>query len=130
MARRAEIPPPLHELEAEVMDGVWDANAPEVTVREVMEALNARAAAPRAYTTYMTIMRRLDEKGVLSRRREGKTDLYRPGDAREAAGDPRGPRRGARGGGGARAGGGGGGVPFAWRRGAGGRGVLSPGRWP
>jgi predicted transcriptional regulator len=89
MAPRAEIPPPLHELEAEVMDGVWDANAPEVTVREVMEALNARAAAPRAYTTYMTIMRRLDEKGVLSRRREGKTDLYRPVHSREEYADLR-----------------------------------------
>jgi len=71
------------------MDGVWDANAPEVTVREVMEALNARAAAPRAYTTYMTIMRRLDEKGVLSRRREGKTDLYRPVHSREEYADLR-----------------------------------------
>jgi predicted transcriptional regulator len=89
MARRAEIPPPLHELEAEVMDGVWDANAPEVTVREVMEALNSRAAAPRAYTTYMTIMRRLDEKGVLGRRREGKTDLYRPVHTREEYADLR-----------------------------------------
>src|SRR4051794_8315504 len=89
MARRAEIPPPLHELEAEVMDRVWEANAPEVTVREVMEALNARAAAPRAYTTYMTIMRRLDEKGVLGRRREGKTDLYRPVHTREEYADLR-----------------------------------------
>lgn len=50
----------------------------EVTVREVMERLNRRASPPRAYTTYMTVMSRLDVKGLLTRRREGKTDIYRP----------------------------------------------------
>jgi predicted transcriptional regulator len=43
-----------------------------------MEALNKRASKARAYTTYMTIMARLHKKGVLDRRREGKTDLYAP----------------------------------------------------
>lgn len=74
----AKIPPPLHELEAEVMDAVWEANGNEVTVREIMDAVNARPGSARAYTTYMTIMRRLDGKGLLTRRREGKTDIYRP----------------------------------------------------
>lgn len=69
-------PPPLHELEAEVMDAIWDHG--ESSVRQVMEVLNAGAARPRAYTTYMTIMARLDGKGLLARRREGKSDLYRP----------------------------------------------------
>jgi predicted transcriptional regulator len=50
----------------------------EATVRMVMEALNPRAPKPRAYTTYMTIMARLDKKGLLRRRREGKTDYYVP----------------------------------------------------
>jgi predicted transcriptional regulator len=68
--------PPLHELEAEVMDEVWSQG--EANVRTVMEALNKRARKPRAYTTYMTIMARLHKKGVLDRRREGKTDLYAP----------------------------------------------------
>jgi predicted transcriptional regulator len=31
----------------------------------------------------MTIMRRLDDKGLLRRRREGKTDFYRPAYTRE-----------------------------------------------
>ena len=56
------------------MEEVWKQG--EVSVREVMEALNRRAQRPRAYTTYMTIMVRLDRKGVLERRREGKTDIY------------------------------------------------------
>lgn len=68
------VPPPLHELEAEVMEEVWDRE--EASVREVMEALNAGVDKQRAYTTIMTIMARLDGKGLLARRREGKTNLY------------------------------------------------------
>ena len=54
------------------------------TVREVMDALNANAQRPRAYTTYMTVMARLDGKGLLRRRRVGKTDVYRPALDRDA----------------------------------------------
>jgi predicted transcriptional regulator len=89
MRHEANIPPPLHELEAEVMDGVWNSGQDEVTVREMMEVLNRRTRSPRAYTTYMTIMRRLDSKGVLTRRREGKTDIYRPVHSREEYSDLR-----------------------------------------
>jgi predicted transcriptional regulator len=71
-----QTPPPLHELEEEVMEEIWRRH--EVSVRGVMEALNSRASKDRAYTTYMTIMARLDTKGLLERRREGKTDFYRP----------------------------------------------------
>jgi predicted transcriptional regulator len=74
--------PALHELEAEVMETVW-AREEDVSVRQVMEILNASAPKPRAYTTYMTIMRRLDEKKLLKRRRDGKTDYYRPAHTRE-----------------------------------------------
>jgi predicted transcriptional regulator len=72
----AVVPPPLHELEAEVMEELWASG--EAPVRAVMEALNRRASKKRAYTTYMTIMARLHKKGVLVRRREGKTDFYAP----------------------------------------------------
>jgi predicted transcriptional regulator len=78
---RKPVPPPLHELEAEVMDAMWKLE--RATVREVMDACNAGAERPRAYTTYMTIMARLDKKGLLRRRREGKTDVYWPRFARE-----------------------------------------------
>jgi predicted transcriptional regulator len=83
------IPPPLHELEAEVMEGVWDSDQDEVTVRQIMDALNRATKRPRAYTTYMTIMRRLDSKGLLTRRRDGKTDVYRPLHSREGYADLR-----------------------------------------
>ena len=41
------------------------------------------AGKERAYTTYMTIMARLHKKGLLSRRREGKTDYYAPAYERD-----------------------------------------------
>jgi predicted transcriptional regulator len=69
-------PPSLAELEIEVMEHLWP--LPEATVRELMDACNAGRAKPRAYTTYLTIMSRLDEKGMVKRRRSGKTDIYRP----------------------------------------------------
>jgi predicted transcriptional regulator len=82
MARRRTPPPALHELETEVMDVVW-AGGGETTVRQVMDELNARSSPDRAYTTFMTVMARLDDKGLLKRRREGKTDIYRPVMSRE-----------------------------------------------
>ena len=74
--RARPAPPALHELESEVMEQLWSSG--EASVRSVMEALNARTKADRAYTTYMTVMARLHEKGLLSRRRDGKTDYYAP----------------------------------------------------
>jgi predicted transcriptional regulator len=72
-----DAPPPLHELEAEVMDAVWRRGG-ETTVRDIHGHLNGASPKQRAYTTIMTIMRRLDDKGLLERRREGKTDIYKP----------------------------------------------------
>jgi len=63
------------------MERIWAEG--EASVRTVMEALNRRASKERAYTTYMTIMARLHKKGVLDRRREGKTDFYAPRLARD-----------------------------------------------
>ncbi len=65
------IPPALHELESELMEEIWDQGC--VTVRAIFAALNARNVKQRAYTT---IMQRLDEKGVLCRCRQGRTDVY------------------------------------------------------
>lgn len=75
------VPPPLHELESEVMEEIWQQG--ETTVKLVMESLNRRADPPRAYTTYMTVMRRLDEKGILARTRSGRHDTYVPRLTRE-----------------------------------------------
>lgn len=57
------------------MEEVWRQGG-ELTVRAVLAELNARSGKERAYTTIMTIMRRLDDKGLLERRRDGKTDVY------------------------------------------------------
>lgn len=69
------------------MDVVWDLG--EASVRAVMDELNTTADAPRAYTTYMTTLSRLNQKGLLERRRDGKTDLYRPVYTREEYADLR-----------------------------------------
>jgi predicted transcriptional regulator len=77
----AKPPPRVHELEGEVMEYLWETG--ESPVRTVMEALNDQPGPDRAYTTYMTIMARLHRKGLLARRREGKTDYYVPKYTRE-----------------------------------------------
>jgi len=56
------------------MEEVWRHG--DTTVKLVMEALNRKAKPPRAYTTYMTVMRRLNDKGLLDRRRTGRQDTY------------------------------------------------------
>lgn len=53
---------------------VWERGAS--TVREVYETLRARR--PVAYTTVMTMMSILEQKGFLEREREGRAFLYRP----------------------------------------------------
>ena len=73
--RRKTEPPPLHELESEVMEAIWR-KGPS-TVRMVLTQLN-RGPKQRAYTTVMTIMARLDRKGLLTRERHGKSDVYAP----------------------------------------------------
>jgi predicted transcriptional regulator len=75
------VPPPLHELESEVMEELWRSG--EASVRAVMYALNKRTNPERAYTTYMTVMARLHKKNMLVRRREGKTDFYAPAYERD-----------------------------------------------
>ncbi|HEV2074923.1 MAG TPA: BlaI/MecI/CopY family transcriptional regulator [Thermoleophilaceae bacterium] len=79
-------PPQLHELEAEVMEEVWARG--EATVREVLDALN-EGSKRRAYTTVMTVMARLDRKGLLTRRRQGRMDVYSPLIERRAYMDAR-----------------------------------------
>jgi BlaI family transcriptional regulator, penicillinase repressor len=80
-SRAPVVPPRLHELEAEIMEEVWRQG--ETNVKLVMEALNRKAKPPRAYTTYMTVMRRLNDKGLLDRTRTGRQDTYVPRLSRE-----------------------------------------------
>jgi predicted transcriptional regulator len=75
-------PPRLHELESEIMDEVWSSG--ERSVRDVLEALNARSDVQRAYTTVMTVMHRLLGKQMLRRERRGRRDVFVPTLTREA----------------------------------------------
>ncbi|MBU6422978.1 MAG: BlaI/MecI/CopY family transcriptional regulator [Chloroflexota bacterium] len=69
----------LGPLEAAVMERLWKRGT--ATVREVVDDLGRSRAL--AYTTVMTIMSRLHEKGLLQRDRSGKTYVYRPAVSRE-----------------------------------------------
>jgi predicted transcriptional regulator len=71
-------------LESEVMDVVWRAARP-VAVRVVIDELNGSRPEPLAYTTVMTVMSRLADKNVLSRRKDGRGYLYEA-NAPDAAG--------------------------------------------
>jgi predicted transcriptional regulator len=68
--------PRLHELEAEVMEEVWRLGSAKV--RDVLDALNARAPKQRAYTTVLTIMGHLHRKGFLERTEAAKSHVYTP----------------------------------------------------
>ena len=71
-------------LESEVMDAVWAA-PDQVSVREVLDALNRRRSQPLAYTTVMTVMNRLTTKNVLRRHGERRSYVYEA-TATDAAG--------------------------------------------
>lgn len=67
-------------LEAEIMRVIWDKKS--ATVREVWMELRDQGKRL-AYTTVMTVMVRLYEKGVLSRTKEGKGYRYFPNQPKE-----------------------------------------------
>jgi BlaI family transcriptional regulator, penicillinase repressor len=71
----------LAPLELDCMNTLWPAG--EATVREIRDRLAERL--PRAYTTIMTIMDRLAQKGVVTRRKAGRAYIYRPNLTAEAA---------------------------------------------
>jgi predicted transcriptional regulator len=71
MARKIKLPP-LSEAQLAIMNVVWERG--EVTVAGVWEALAARR--PVARNTVQTLMTRLDEKGWLRHRADGKTFHY------------------------------------------------------
>lgn len=72
---------PFGDLEATVMDLLWDAGRP-LLVREVIDLMQ-RQRAP-AYTTVMTVMDNLHRKGWLERERDGRAWRYAPGLSRQS----------------------------------------------
>lgn len=70
---------PLGSLELEVMELLWRAD--EATVRQITERINLER--PVAYTTVMTVMGHLVNKGLLTRVMEHKRYRYRVINTRE-----------------------------------------------
>jgi BlaI family penicillinase repressor len=60
--------------ELEIMKQVWERDS--TTVRDVYEALLGRRKI--AYTTVMTMMKILETKGYLKKRRQDRAFVYRP----------------------------------------------------
>lgn len=56
------------------MNALWPAG--EATVRDIQQALHP--TRPRAYTTIMTILDRLAQKGIVLRRKSGRAWVYQP----------------------------------------------------
>lgn len=75
MSTEEKIGKVLGELESEIMEIVWHSKGP-VSVRTVTQSLQKKRQI--AYTTVMTIMGRLTEKGILKRSESGKAYTYQP----------------------------------------------------
>ena len=65
----------LGELETQVMEIVWQAEKP-VSVSDILKVLSKKRTI--AYTTAMTIMGRLTQKGLLKRTSSGRAYAYKP----------------------------------------------------
>ncbi len=72
-----ETPPDFGELELEVMQLVWTAG--EITAEQVREGLARNAKE----STVRTVLRRLEEKGFVAHRVDGRTFVFRAVEARQ-----------------------------------------------
>jgi predicted transcriptional regulator len=71
----------LAPLELECMNTLWPLG--EASVRDIQTGL--APTLPRAYTTIMTIMDRLAQKGIVVRQKAGRAYVYRPSLSAEEA---------------------------------------------
>ncbi len=62
----------LGDLQLSILKVLWQRE--EATVAEVQKAMTAHEAA---YTTVATILRRMEERGLVTHRAEGRTFVYR-----------------------------------------------------
>lgn len=74
MARRKKSLTPLGETEMEVLQLVWEME--EATVNDVRDVILEERDV--AYTTIMTVMKNLADKGYLKYRKDGVTYVYSP----------------------------------------------------
>src|SRR5215210_6439890 len=70
----------LGDLETDVMESMWARG--KATVHDVHEGL-AAANRELAYTTVMTVMSRLADKGLLKKRKDGAAYVYMPAASKE-----------------------------------------------
>ncbi|MGE7918862.1 BlaI/MecI/CopY family transcriptional regulator [Viridibacillus sp. NPDC093762] len=61
-------------LEAKIMDILW--NDVEMTIKDVQQILDQEKLTN--FNTVMTVMNRLVDKGILQKRTEGRSSLYKP----------------------------------------------------
>jgi len=73
----------LGPLEKEVLEIVWIKDCP--SVRCVLLEINKsrKKSAKLAYTTVMTIMKRLVKKKILTRKKDGRSYRYKPKELKE-----------------------------------------------
>jgi BlaI family penicillinase repressor len=69
----------LGKLELQIMNVVWDRG--KATVHDVKNALSRRKPA---YSTILTMMRKLEAKGYLEHEVDGRTYVYRPSISQQA----------------------------------------------
>ncbi len=69
----------MGELERAVMGVLWTAPDP-CTARDVQDALTDRSLAT---TTVLTVLGRLERKGLFTRAKDGRAHRYRPSASRE-----------------------------------------------
>lgn len=72
---KAEIKEKLGDRELDIMQALWATG--EGTVGDVHQAL-VESGHNVAYTTVQTMLNRLEEKGLVSRKKRGRAFLYRP----------------------------------------------------
>lgn len=70
----------LFDLEADIMDLVWSRDWESFSVRDVHDVLGEENGL--AYTTVMTTVKRLFDKELLSRTKEGRKYVYSPNQTR------------------------------------------------
>jgi predicted transcriptional regulator len=68
------------ERELDALKILWDRG--EATVRDLSDALNGRGAEL-AYTTVLSLLQVMEQKGLVAHRREGKAYIYTPKIERE-----------------------------------------------
>jgi BlaI family transcriptional regulator, penicillinase repressor len=80
------MPRPRHEQptpgELALLKILWERPGP-ASVREVFEVVNREGDAPRAYTTVMSLLNVMTDKGLLRRSPRGRAFLYEPACPRE-----------------------------------------------